>query len=127
MALPNPISAADVPHVATSTAAVATVFYMPVVCPGRIKDFHISHDAALGTADETYTLAYAPPGSATYTNVTGGTVLIATSGAAAGDRARAAIAPSTSAYVQDGGSLRITPSGGGSAAVPVRAVVMIGP
>lgn len=126
MPLPNPISMADVPHHATSTAAVATVFYMPVLRPGRIKDFHISHDAALTTADETYTLAYAPPGSATYTNVTGGTVVMATSGAAAGDRGRSQIAPSTSAYVQDGGSLRITPSGGGGGAVPVRATVMIG-
>lgn len=126
MALPSPISAGDIALAATSTAAVATVFYMPVICPGRIKDFHISHDAALTTADETYTLAYAPPGSATYVNVTGGTVTIATSGAAAGDRGRAQIAPSITAYVTDGGSLRITPSGGGGGAVPVRAIVVIG-
>lgn len=126
MPLPNPIPASDVPHHATSTAAVATVFYMPVMRPGRIKAFFISHDAALTTADETYTLAYAPPGSSTYVNVTGGTITIATSGAAAGDRGRAQIAPSTTAYVQDGGSLRITPSGGGGGAVPVRATVMIG-
>jgi hypothetical protein len=127
MALPNPISAADVPHTATSTAAIATVFFIPVVCPGRIKDFFIGVDAAVGTADEVFTLAYAPPGSATYTNVTGAVVTIATSGGAAGDRSRAQVAPSTSAYVQDGGMLRVTPSGGGSAGVPLRATVMIGP
>jgi hypothetical protein len=82
--------------------------------------------AALTTADETFTLAYAPPGSVTYTNITGGAVTIANSGSAAGNVGRATLAPSATAYVTDGGSLRVTPSGGGGGAVPIHVAITIG-
>lgn len=128
MTLPSPIQAGDLPHTILSAAAIATVLYMPVLRPGRIKDFHVTVGAALGTADETFTLAYAPPGvgAPTFVNVTAATVVQLTAASAAGITVRSQVAPSNSAYVQDGGTLRITPSGGGSAGVPITASVVIG-
>lgn len=128
MALPNPISAGDIPHMILSSSAIATVLYMPVLRPGRIKDFHVTVGAALGTADEVFTLAYAPPGvgTPTFVNVTNGTLTQLTAASAAGITVRQQLAPSSSCYVQDGGTLRITPSGGGSAGVPLTACVTVG-
>lgn len=125
MSLPSPISATD-NIISSIYTTLATVLYIPVPCPGRIKLFQVAIGAALGTADETWTLAYAPPASTTFTNVTGAAPLVATASSAAGNVTTAAVAPSTSAYVQDGGCLRITPSGGGSGAVPVAFQIVIG-
>lgn len=126
MSGPLPISGTDKVISFVSSQAVATVIYLPVPAPGRIKDFQVVLGAALGTADETFTLAYAPPGSVTYTSITGGALTIATASSAAGNVGRATLAPSTTAYVTDGGSLRITPSGGGSAAVPLGITIVLG-
>lgn len=126
MSLSSPLSAGDKVLCAVS-AAIGNTIYLGVPGPGRIKLFQVVAGAATGTADETFTLAYAPPASATYTNVTGGTALLATASSAAGDLVSAAIAPSTSAYVQDGGKLRITPSGGGSGAAPLSFNIVVGP
>lgn len=126
MTLPQPTQAGDMPHMILSAAAVATVLYLPVMRPGRIKDLQVCVGAALGTADETFTFAYAPPGSTTFVNISGGTVLQATSGSAAGTTVRQQVAPSNTSYVQDGGTIRITPSGGGSAGVPLVVGVNIG-
>lgn len=127
MATPLPIQDGDFILSALSSQAVATVLYLPIPGPGRVKDFAITTGTALGTADETFTLAYAPPGSVTYVNITGAAFTIATAASAAGNVGRITLAPSTTAYVTDGGTLRITPSGGGSAAVPLGIAITIGP
>lgn len=126
MGLPSPINAADVILSGISTT-VGTTIYFPVPCPGRIKDFAVVLGSALTTADETFTVSYAPPGSHTYTAVTGCAVTIPTASSAAGDTARAQLAPSTSAYVTDGGTIKIVPSGGGGAGTAVGYYLSIGP
>lgn len=127
MSLPNPVNQADMLHMITSAAAIATVLYMPVVKPGRVKDLHVVVGAALATADETFTFAYAPPGSTTFVNIVNGTVVQPTSGSAAGANVRQQLAVTPTAYVQDGGTIRVTPSGGGSAGVPLTIGVTVGP
>jgi hypothetical protein len=126
MTAPLPLAVGDKVISTSSSSALATVLYFPVPAPGRIKDFQICLGAALATANETFTLAYAPPGSATFTNVTSGAFTIATAASAAGNVGRVTLAPSTTAYVQDGGCLSITPSGGGSGAVPLGITIVIG-
>lgn len=126
MTAPIPVSATDKTLTVLQAGAVATVVYIPLPFPGRIKQFQGVLGAALGTADETFTLAYAPPGSVTYTNVTNGAFTIPTAASAAGNVGVAYVGPSTSAYVADQGTLRITPSGGGSAAVPMVFNIVIG-
>lgn len=126
MSAPLPISGTDKVLTVLQAGAVATVVYIPLPMPGRVKLFQGVLGAALGTADEVFTLAYAPPGSVTYTNITQGAFTIATASSAAGNVATAYVGPSASAYVVDGGSLRITPSGGGSAAVPMVFNIVIG-
>lgn len=125
MSLPSPLQSGD-SIISTIYTTLATVLYLPVPRPGRVKRFDVAIGAALTTADETWTLAYAPPASVTYTNVTGGAVTIATAASAAGNSGSAAVAPSTSAYVQDGGTFRITPSGGGGGAVPIAFSLVVG-
>lgn len=125
MAAPLPLAASD-KIVNTIGTTLATVLYLPVSGPGRIKDFQVSLGAALTTANETWTLAYAPPGSTTFTNVTDGTVTIATASSAAGNVGRVTLGPTATAYVTDGGCIRITPSGGGGGAVPVGISIVIG-
>lgn len=126
MTAPLTLALGDKVISALSSSAIATVLYLPVPGPGRIKDFQVCLGAALSTADETFTLAYAPPGSTTYTNVTAGAFTIATAASAAGNVGRVTLAPSSTAYVQDGGTLRITPSGGGGGAVPIGVTIVIG-
>jgi hypothetical protein len=127
MASPIPLSAGDKILTVVSPTTLATAQYIPVPMPGRIKLFQGVLGAALSTADETFTLAYAPPGSTTYTNVTNGAFTIATASSAAGNVGSTYVAPSTTAYIVDGGSLRITPSGGGGGAVPMTFIIIIGP
>lgn len=125
MTSPLPLAIGD-RIISTIGTTLATVLYLPVPAPGRIKDFQVVLGAALTTADETWTLAYAPPGSTTYTNVANGTVTIATASSAAGNVGRVILNPTSTAQVQDGGSIRITPSGGGGGAVPVGITIVIG-
>lgn len=126
MSLPSPLQAGDKVLTTVSVGAVADVLYLPVPAPGRVKLFQGVLGAALGTANETFTLAYAPPASVTFTNVTGGAFTIATASSAAANVGSAVVGPSSSAYVQDGGSFRITPSGGGSGALPMNFAIVIG-
>lgn len=126
MTLPSPTQASDMALTYVSSSAVATVLYIPVLKPGRVKDFHVTVGAALTTANETFQLAYAPPGSTTFTNIANGVLTQLTSGSAAGTTVRVQIPPSTDAYVQDGGTLRITPAGGGAGAVPLGVGVVVG-
>lgn len=126
MPLPNPISVGDVPHQILSSAAIATTLYMPVIRPGRVKDFFITTAAAVATANQTFTLAYAEPGSSTFTNVTNGVIVHPTSGAAAGRTIRQQVTPGDTTYVADGGTFRISSAGGGSAGVPLIACVVVG-
>jgi hypothetical protein len=128
MPLPIPVQDGDMPHTIYSAAAIATVLYLPVMRPGRVKDFHVTVNAALGTANQTFQLAYAQPttGTPSFVDVTGALVTQLTSGSAAGMNVRTQVGVSTSAYVQDGGTFRITPAGGGSAGTPVVATVVVG-
>ena len=126
MAAPLPTQMGDKLITSLSSSAVGTTLYIPISTPGKVKDFAISLGAALTTADETFTLAYAPPGSTTYTNITGATFTIANASSAAGNVGRVTLAPSATAYVTDGGTLRITPSGGGGGAVPLGISIVIG-
>jgi len=125
MSVPIQNQAGDVVH-SVILAALDTTTYIPVMKTGRVKLFSSCIGAALTVADETYTLYYAPPGSVSYTAVTGGAVVVASSGSAAGNVSEAEIAPSTTAFVTRGGSLKIVPSGGGSGAAPVVLSVLIG-
>lgn len=125
MATPSPLAIGD-KVISVSSATLATVLYIPVSGPGRVKDFQVSLGAALATANETWTLAYADPGSTTFTNITGGVVTIAFTGSAAGNVGRAQLTPGITNAVTDGGCIRITPSGGGSGAVPVGFALVIG-
>ena len=125
MTLPSPVNAGDMPHDGVITS-LATPIYIPIKRPGRVKDFQATVGAALTTANETFQLAYAPPGSTTYTNIVSGLVTQLTAGSAAGVNARQQLATSTDAYVQDGGTLRVTAAGGGAGAVPVSIGITIG-
>lgn len=126
MASPLPLAIGDKVMSTVSSSAVGTTLYLPVPAPGRVKDFQVCLGAALTTADETFTLAYAPPGSTTYTNVTGAAVTIPTASSAAGNVGRVTLAPSVTAAIIDGGTFRITPSGGGGGAVPLGISLTIG-
>lgn len=125
MAIPTTQSAGD-KLITYTQAVIDTVYYLPVPVTGRIKEFSGVLGAALTGADETYTLAYAPPDSTTYVNITGAAFTFANSGSAAGNVQAAAVAPSTTAYVAKGGSLRVTPSGGGGGAVPIGMAIRVG-
>lgn len=127
MPTPQPVNAADMPHTILSAAAIATVLYLPVMRPGRVKDFFVTVGAAVTTADETFTLAYAPPGSTTFVNVADAVIVQPTSGSAAGTTVRQKTTIGTTVYVQDGGTFRITPSGGGGGGAPLVAGVIVGP
>ena len=126
MTAPLPISGTDHTYTILNAAAVGTTLYIPIYAPGRVKLFQGVLGAALTTADETFTLAYAPPASTTYTNVTSGAFTIVTAASAAGNVGTTYVGPSSTAYVQDGGSFRITPSGGGGAAVPMVFNIVVG-
>lgn len=129
MTVPSPVNQADMVHMITSAAAIATVLYMPVLKPGRVKDFHVVVGAALATANEAFQLAYAPPGvgAPTFTDITNATVTQLTASSAAGINVRQQLSSIANNYVQDGGTFRITPSGGGSAGVPLTIAVTVGP
>lgn len=125
MTVPMPVNSGDMPHDGVITT-LGTSIYIPIKRPGRVKDFHVTVSAALTTANETFQLAYAPPGSTTYTNIVSGLVTHLTAGSAAGVNVRQQLTPSADAYVQDGGTLRVASAGGGAGAVPVSVGITIG-
>lgn len=111
MALPSPISAGD--RVYTTTLAnltAATVQYVPVTQPGRLKRMAVVPTVVTATGPGTVQAAYAPPGSSTFTNIVSGLVTVP-SGTAAGLTTQADMTPSSDAYVQDGGTIRLTVGG----------------
>lgn len=126
MPLPTTISATDEIYSTVSSSAVGTTLYLPVVASGRVKRFSLVLGAALATANQTFTLAYAPPGSTTYTDIAGAAFTVAFSGSAAGNVASVDVNPSTTNGLYSGGSLRITSTGGGSGAVPIGITLVIG-
>jgi|Laugrefa1bdmlbdn_1035148.scaffolds.fasta_scaffold71525_1 hypothetical protein len=117
MPLSNPISFGDLVTTALSSSAIGTVLYFPVLRPGRVKDFHVTLGTALATANRTFQLAYAQPGSTTFVDITD--ALITHVPAAAGTTLRQQLGASTVAYVQDGGTIRLTPAGTGTGAIPL--------
>lgn len=118
MAVPIKPSSTDTLHNATSTT-IGTTVYIPCLRSGRLKTFTVMVSAAVGTADETFTLSYQPPGVSGFTAVTNGALLIATSGGAAGDQVSVDFTPGSTCAVLKGGTFKIVPTGGGSAGVPV--------
>lgn len=126
MSIPGNQPLGDVHHIRTQASAIATVFYLPVLKTGRVKKFVITVDAAVTTADETFTLSYQAPGTSGFVAVTSGVVVQPTASSAAGATIEAAVGPSTTAYVRSGGTFKITPSGGGGGGVPLTAAVTVG-
>lgn len=111
MALPSPIQAGDKAYSASlANITAATNQYIPLINPGRVKRFAITPTVVTATGSATAQLAYATPGSSTFTNITNGLLTIP-SATAAGVVVSVDLPPSTDAYVQDGGCLRITMGG----------------
>lgn len=111
MPLPMPTSMGDnMFNMQLANATAATVNYIPVTRPGRIKRLAVCPTVVTATGSATFQLSYAPPGSSTFVNVTNGLVTVP-SGTAAGLTTSVEIGPSTTAYVQDGGTLGITVGG----------------
>jgi hypothetical protein len=111
MSTPSPINAADrVYNAQLANITAATVTYIPIANPGRVKRFGMVPTVVTATGSATAQLAYAPPGSSTYTNIASGLLTIP-SGNAAGLTVMTDLTPSSDAYVQDGGTLRITMGG----------------
>ena len=125
MTLPSPVSAADnVMNVSLANITAATVAYIPLTRPGRVKKIAVVPTAVTATGSATFQLAYAPPGSSTFTNIANGLVTVP-SGTAAGLTTVVDLPPSTDSYVVDGGCLRVTvggtATGGGTPQVAINA------
>lgn len=111
MSLPSPIQASDKVYSSSlANITAATVNYVPVINPGRVKRMSVAPTVVTATGPATVQLAYAPPGSSTFVNIASGLVTIP-SATAAGVSTQQDLTPSSDAYVQDGGTLRITAGG----------------
>lgn len=111
MPLPSPTAVGD--RVYTTTLAnltAATVQYIPVLNVGRVKRLAVTPTVVTATGAGTVQLAYAPPGSSTFTNIVSGLVSVP-SATAAGVTTSVELTPSNDAYVQDGGTIRATVGG----------------
>lgn len=123
MALPMPITAGDnIYQAQLPNLTAATVMYIPMTRPGRVKRIAAVPTVVNATGNGTIQAAYAPPGSSTFTDITNALVTITTT-QAAGLTSVAEVGPSTTAYVQDGGTIRLTvggtATGGGTPVVSV--------
>lgn len=127
MSIPGNSPISNFHHLRSSSAAVATVFYFPAARTGRVKAFRITNDAAATTADETFTLAYAPPGSTTFTNVANAAVVVPNATVAGTTTSVEPSPVSASCAIRAGGTFRVTPSGGSGGTVPITAEVTVGP
>jgi len=111
MAAPSPIQAGDKVYESYVSAITSgTTQYIPLVNPGRVKRFAVVPTVATATGSATFQLAYAVPGSSTFTNIVSGLITVPVS-TAAGVVTSVDLTPSTDAYVQDGGCLRVTTGG----------------
>lgn len=111
MPLPSPTAASDMAYnTSLANLTAGTVAYLPITKPGRIKRMGVVAAAAVATGPATFQLAYAPPGSSTFTNIASGLVTLP-NGQAAGQTVNQDLTPSNDAYVTDGGTLRITAGG----------------
>lgn len=111
MPIPRPIEASDqVARAQLPNLTAATVLYVPVTGAGRVKSFLGTVTVATATGTGTIQLAYAPPSSTTFTNITDA-LLSFPSGSAAGTTLRADVNNVTNAFVQDGGTFRFTVGG----------------
>jgi len=126
MALPMPTSMGDnMYNVALPNLTAASVAYIPITRTGRIKRFAEAHSVVTATGNATLQLAYAPPGSSTSPSVATGLLTIP-SGTAAGLCTTTDLGPSTDAYVQDGGTLRITVGGTATGGGVPQATINVG-
>lgn len=111
MSLPSPISAGDKVYTGQlANITAATVAYIPICNPGRVKRFCVVATAVTATGSATFQIAYAVPGSSTFTNIASGLITMPVS-TAAGATIQQDLTASNDAYVQDGGCLRITVGG----------------
>jgi len=124
MTIPRLNEAGNVVLNASSDTITETV-YMGLPVAGAVSYFSVVAGSDLGTSTKTFTLAYAPPGSATYTDIGSAEVTFA-SDDAKGTTQYVEIPGSATNSVTQQGSLRITPSGTGTGAVPLHYTVIIG-
>lgn len=125
MPLSTPISVGDIVlQFPIANVTSGTTYHVPIPAPGRVKDMAVTVNAATTTGAATFTLAYAPPGTTTFTNITNAVVTL-NSGTAAGGVGRVAI-PSLTGGIQDGGTLRITVGGTATGGGTPNAYVTIG-
>lgn len=122
MPLPSPTAVSDnMFNVQMANITAATVTYIPLTRPGRVKRIAACPTVVTATGSATFQVAYAPPGSSTFTDITGALITMP-SGTAAGVTIQQDVASNTG-YVQDGGTLRITmggtATGGGTPQVTV--------
>jgi len=111
MAIPMPTSMGNnMFQIALPNLTAATVNYVSITRTGRVKRVAAVPSVVTATGSGTIQLAYAPPGSSTFVDVTNALVTIP-SGTAAGVTISAEVGPSTTAYVQDGGTIRATVGG----------------
>ena len=110
MPLPSSLSASDKAYNAQmANITAATVNYVPIVNPGRLKRIAACPTAVTATGSATFQVAYAPPGSSTFANITN--ALITMPAATAAGVSIQQDVQGNDSYVQDGGTLRITMGG----------------
>ena len=86
--------------------------YIAVPFTGRVILFQSVLAGAITAADAVITTAIAPPGSNTFTAITGGGWTVANAGSAAGDYDEAR--PTANNLVREGSRIRVTTDGGGT-------------
>lgn len=125
MAVPVKPSSTDRVITMTSTT-LGTTEYIPCVFSGWLKNFTVMVSAAVGTADETFTLSYQGPGVSGYTAITNAAPVIATAGGAVGDQQSVDLSKNSTTAVLKGGTFKVVPTGGGSAGAPLCYALTIG-
>lgn len=111
MPLPKPQTAGDkVYNIQLPNLTAATVMYLPILTAGRLNRLAITPTVVTATGAGTVQLAYAPPGSTTFVNITNA-LLSVPSATAAGAVVAGEVPPGPTTYVQDGGCIRATVGG----------------
>lgn len=122
MPAPMPLQSGDNIIQTVMTTAADGADYIPLSRPGFIKRLDISNAAAVATANLTVTMAYAPPGSTTYTNITNGAMVIPNA-TVAGTTTTMFCSPTG---VSDGGTIRFTRSGGATGGANLTVSIVVG-